>query len=143
MISINGTLVVQVIHFLLMVFILNRLMLRPLMRQVHERENHMKRAKVDAEEMLAEAEKLVEKRFSMEADARRKAARERAHLIEDAAASAEGIFGETRKQAGEIRDRVNARVQEQMEKAEKTLDREATALADEIVERITGRRVGH
>ena len=143
MISINGTLAVQVIHFLLMVYILNRIMLRPLMRQVHERENHMKQGKVDAEEMVAEAERLVEKRLSMETDARRKAARERARLIEGATASAEDIFDETRKQTGDIRDRMNARIQEQMENAQKTLEREATALADEIVERITGRRVSY
>ena len=143
MISINGTLAVQVIHFLLMVYILNRIMLRPLMRQVHDRENYMKQGKVDAEEMVAEAERLVEKRLSMETDARRKAARERARLIEGATASAEDIFDETRKQTGDIRDRMNARIQEQMENAQKTLEREATALADEIVERITGRRVGH
>ncbi|MFO7785157.1 MAG: hypothetical protein ACQET7_04360 [Thermodesulfobacteriota bacterium] len=143
MISINATLVVQVIHFLLMVYILNRLMLRPIMRQIHEREEHMQKAKMDSEEMAAEAERLVEKRLSMVNEARKKAAFERSKLKEDASSSADGIFDETRKEVAQIRERVQAQVQEQLENAQKALDQEAASLADEIAERIAGRRINH
>jgi F-type H+-transporting ATPase subunit b len=143
MISINATLVVQVIHFLLMVFILNRLMLRPIMRQISEREEHIKKTKQDSEEMAAEAERLVEKRLSMVNEARRKAALERSKSRENAWSAAEGIFDETRREVGRIRERVQAQVQEQLEKAQETLDLEARSLADEIAERIAGRRISN
>ncbi len=143
MISINATLVVQVIHFLLMVFILNRLMLRPIMRQINEREEHIIKAKQDSEKMAAEAERLVEKRLSMVNEARKRAALERSKLKEDASAAADGIFDETRKEVGQTRERVRAQVQEQLENAQKSLGLEAASLADEIAERITGRRISH
>lgn len=141
MISINATLIVQVIHFLLMVFILNRLMLRPIMRQTYEREEHMQKLRMDSDEMAAEAERLVEKRLSMVNEARKKAALERSKLKEGAFSTAEGIYDDSRKQVVEIRKRVQAQVQEQLENAQNALHGEAALLADEIAERIAGRRI--
>lgn len=143
MISINATLVVQVIHFLLMVYILNRLMLRPIMRQINEREEHMIKAKQDSEEMALEAERLVDKRLSMVNEARKKAALQRSKLKDDASSEANGIFDETRQEVVQIRERVQAQVQEQLETAQKALDQEAASLADEIAERIAGRRISY
>jgi F-type H+-transporting ATPase subunit b len=142
MISINATLVVQVLHFLLLMFVLNRLLLRPIMDQIQEREEYLRKAKRDSEEMAAEAERIAEKRLAMEREARRNAAKERAGLKEQAMAEADGIFEESSRQIREIRDRIRAQVQGQVEQAQQGLDQEAAALADEIVERIAGRRVG-
>jgi len=143
MISINATLVVQIIHFLILVFVLNRLMLRPLMNQMQERDQYIVKARKDSEDMLVEAERLVEERHTMEMKARRGAAQERATLKEQAVAEAEGIFDETRREAAGIRERIDAEVQSQMEKAEQALNQEATALAEEIADKIAGRRISH
>lgn len=143
MISINATLIVQVLHFLILVFILNRLMLRPLMHQMEERDQHIQQARKDSEEMLNEAERLVEERHAMEMKARRSAAHERAQLKEQAVAEAEGIFDETRKEVAGIRERIDAEVRSQMEMAEQALNQEADALAEEIAEKIAGRRISH
>ncbi len=143
MISINATLVVQVIHFLLLMVIMNRIMLRPIMHQIHERDEHVRKARKDSEEMVAEAERLKEKRRFMEMEARRKAVQERAKLKEEALEVAGGIFDETAKEIKGIRQQINAQVQKQVEKAQAALSQEAAVLADEIVERIAGRRIGH
>jgi F-type H+-transporting ATPase subunit b len=143
MISINATLVVQIIHFLILVFVLNRLMLRPLMNQMQERDQYIVKARKDSEEMLVEAERLVEERHAMEMKTRRGAAQERAQLKEQAVAEAEGIFDETRREVAGIRERIDAEVQSQMEKAEQALNQEATALAEEIADKIAGRRISH
>ncbi len=142
MISINATLVVQVLHFLLLMFVLNRLLLRPIMDQIRDREEYLRRAKQDSEEMAAEAERIAEKRVAMEREARQSAAKERAGLKEQAMAEADGVFEETSRQIRDIRDRIRAQVQEQVERAQQGLEQEVTALADEIAERIAGRRVG-
>lgn len=143
MISINATLFVQVIHFLILVFILNRILLRPLMHQMGERDQYISQARKDSEEMLVEAERLVEERHAMEMKARRRAAHERAQLKEQAVTEAEKIFDETRRQVAGIRERIDAEVQSQMEKAEQTLNQEAAAVAEEIADKIAGRRISH
>jgi F-type H+-transporting ATPase subunit b len=142
MISINATLVVQVLHFLLLLFVMNRLLLRPIMDQIRDREAYLQKAKRDSEEMAAEAERIAEKRLAMEREARQDAAKQRAGLKEQAMAEADGIFEETSRKIRDIRDRIRAQVQEQVEQAQRGLDQEAAALAEEIVERIAGRRVG-
>jgi len=143
MISINATLIVQIIHFLILVFVLNRLMLRPLMHQMEERDQYIDKARKDSEDILAEAERLVEERQAMEWKARRGAAQERAQLKEQAVAEAEGIFDETRREVAGIRERIDAEVQSQMKKAEQALNQEAAVLAEEIAEKIAGRRISH
>jgi F-type H+-transporting ATPase subunit b len=143
MISVNATLFVQVIHFLLIVFIMNRLMLRPIMRQIDERAKHIEQAKKDAEDMAIEAERLVEKRLSIEKEARKRAGEERASLKQEAASAAETIFEETREEVSGIRARIDSEIEAQVKGATAVLDQEVTALADEIVEKISGRRLSH
>ena len=141
MISVNATIFIQVIHFLLMVFILNRLLLRPVMRQIDGREQHIVQARKDAEDLAAEAERLAQERADMERDARRGAAGERNVLKEEASKEAEGIFEDTRKEVAAIRARADQEIQSQVDKAKAVLDQEVAALADEIAEKIAGRRV--
>ena len=141
MISVNATIFIQVIHFLLMVFILNRLLLRPVMRQIDGREQHIVQARKDAEDLAAEAERLAQERADMERDARRGAAGERNVLKEEASKEAAGIFEDTRKEVAAIRARADQEIQSQVDKAKAVLDQEVAALADEIAEKIAGRRV--
>ncbi|MFP3927303.1 MAG: hypothetical protein ACLFUE_05355 [Desulfobacteraceae bacterium] len=143
MISINATLVVQVIQFLLMVFILNRLMLRPIMRKIQEREQHIIQARKDSEAMASKAEELAAKRASIEAEARRKASHERYELKRKASEEAEGIFEESRKEVAAIREKINREIQVQMEKAMEALNQEAAALAMEIAHKVAGRRMSN
>lgn len=141
MISINATLFIQVIHFLLMVFIMNRLLLRPVMRQIDAREQHIVEAKRHAEDMAAEAERLSRERVSVEKDARKRAAGERNSLKQEASSQAEVIFEETGKEVKAIRDRADQEIQAQVNKAKAALDEEVAVLADDIAKKITGRRV--
>ncbi|MCF8062145.1 MAG: ATP synthase F0 subunit B [Deltaproteobacteria bacterium] len=141
MISVNATIFIQVIHFLLMVFILNRLMLRPVMRQIDGREEHIVQARKDAEDLAAEAERLARERADMERNARKGAAGERTALKEEASSAAEAIFEDTRKEVAAIRERADQEIQSQVEKAKAALDQEVAVLADEIAEKIAGRRV--
>jgi len=143
MISVNATLFVQVLHFLLMVFIMNRLMLRPTMRQIDEREKHIEQAKKDSEDMAIEADRLSEKRLFIEREARKKAGQERAALKQEATSKAETIYEETRGEVSEIRERMDREIEAQVKEAMAVLDREVAVLAGEIVEKITGRRVSH
>jgi len=143
MISVNATLFVQVLHFLLMVFIMNRLLLRPTLRQIDEREKHIVQAKKDTEDMAIEAERLAEKRLFVEKEARRKAGEERNSMKEEAAAAAHTIFEKTRVEVSEIRARMDKEIEAQVKEATAVLDQEVAKLAEDIVEKIAGRRLEH
>ncbi|OQY06422.1 MAG: hypothetical protein B6I22_05580 [Desulfobacteraceae bacterium 4572_123] len=57
LISINETLFIQLISFLIFLFIINRIMFRPLRRIIIERENHIEKINLD----IIDAEKFMEK----------------------------------------------------------------------------------
>ncbi len=143
MISVNATLILQMVHFLLMMFIMNRLMLRPIMRQIGDREKHIEQARQDAADMALEADHLVERRLSMEREARARAGQERVALKEEAEVRAKQIFAKTADEVAAIRARMDRDIEAQVKEAAAVLDREVAAIADDIVGKISGRRVSH
>jgi len=141
MININATLLAQIVQFLLFMFLLNRLMLRPIRRKIDERWRNMEDAKKSVDGLAQKAEDLSRKREAVERDARKAAAGERMQLKQEALSQAEGLFEETRNKVALIREQIEKDVQAQIEKAQAILNQEVTPLADEIVGKITGRRV--
>lgn len=143
MISINATLVLQVIHFLILVFILNRLMFRPIMRTIRERYKYIEDAKKQAMNMEEEAEALMKKCIAIEKDARREAGHESAQIKKEALALAEKIFDEARDNVSSIREKIKKEIDEQLKKAQQFLQSEAMILADEITEKVISRRIAN
>ncbi len=101
MISINATLVVQIVNFLILIWILNRILFRPIFKIIDEREDFIASSKADIERIEAEAMgkiRAYENRMSKaraEARARRDTAR-----------------GEANTSAREIMDRAKAEAQD-------------------------------
>ena len=141
MISINATLCLQVLHFLVLTFLLNRLMFRPLLKMINDRAQHVEKTKRDTANMELDTKNLVRKCLSMERDARKDAGEERAGLKREANDVAEEILGMTRKEIALVRDEVAKGVEEQVRKAREFVRREAMSLADEITEKIAQRSI--
>jgi F-type H+-transporting ATPase subunit b len=141
MISINATLILQVIHFLILVFILNRLMLRPLSRIIAERGTHIENEKKQLGDLEIQTKEIVEKCVSIERDARRSADEESSRLKKEANESADKLFEDAREEIAGIRNETQRTIDEKLNEAQKYLKDEATGLADELMERIIGRRM--
>ncbi|MDY7035312.1 MAG: hypothetical protein SV375_03990 [Thermodesulfobacteriota bacterium] len=142
MISINATLFVQVLHFLILTFILNRLMFRPIMRLVKDRTRYIEKTEKEIVNIESETTQLVSKCISMENDTRKDAGEERSQFKKEASKIAENIFQDTKNEVAVIREEVDKNVERQLEAAQKFLHSEAVVLADEITKKIIGRRVG-
>jgi len=141
MISINATLVLQVVHLLLLVFILNRLMFKPILKLVNERTGYMEKSKTEIRDLETEAERLKEEYLSLERQTRKKASTESLELKKAGVAQVEAMIDESQKEVASIRRESETKIESEFEKARPSLQGEATTLADEIVERLIGRRV--
>lgn len=141
MISINATLFLQVLHFLILIWILNRLLFRPILRLINDRNQHLEKVKRDVENIEHETTVLLNKCISMEKDARMDAGEERAKLKQEAMAQSDRIFEKTREVTEQIRGETEKEIDRQVEKTKDFLHREAAIIADEIIEKIIGRRV--
>jgi len=140
MISINATLFLQVLNLLVLVFVLNRIMFRPIIKLMRERDRHIERVKREAEKVKSETLQLVQKRMKLEMEARRKADAERAQLRADTQELADKIFSDQREKVVALRDDVSKAVDRQVQNARQAIHAEAAVLADEITEKLFLRR---
>ena len=76
LITINETLFVQLLSFLIFLFIINRIMFRPLQNVMSERVNYMDQVKVDTVDTIQELEDLTKKLKKQESEVRAQARKE-------------------------------------------------------------------
>lgn len=141
MISINATLVLQVIHFLVLVFVLNRLMLQPLLRLINERTQYIVTTKTEIENLEEETARLRDEFVAKETDARMEATQERAQLRGMGISETEEVLNNSRKEVASIRAEADQEAEKEFRKTQPFLDEQAAVLAEEIVEKVIGRRI--
>jgi len=141
MVSINATLVLQVIHLLVLIFILNRLMFRPILKLTGERDSFLEKSKLDMRNMETEVERLRKVFLSKETEARKNASREGMDLKNAAMREVEEMLDESSRSAASIRAQAEETAKKQVQTTTPLLDGEARTLADDIVTRVIGRRL--
>ena len=140
MISINDTLFLQVIHFLILVFILNRIMLRPILKVIDERTEKKENSKVEIKELEVKTNELREEFLDRETKARKNASEDRANVRAEGLTRAEEFLDESRKDVTAIRVKASEDVTREVNSAQLLLNDQAASLVDEIMEKLIGRR---
>ncbi len=141
LISINETLIVQVISFLLFLFIINRLMFRPLRGVMAERQRHIQQIQED----IAAAEKKVDSLFEQvkrqELEVKKEAFTQAKELEQSATRQAAEIFAATSEKIAAQREKAQKEVDAQILEARKSLGKESQILALGIMEKLLDRRL--
>jgi F-type H+-transporting ATPase subunit b len=141
MISINATLLAQVIHFLILMFILNRLMFQPLLKLIKDRKEYTDKTGNRITSLENDAERLRQEFISKENDARRSAAEERAEYRGAGIIEGSELIEKSRKEVAEIKVKADEEIEAEVNKTQSLLHDEAAALAGEMTERVIGRRI--
>lgn len=140
LISINETLIVQVIGFLIFLFVINRIMFRPLQNVMSDRDIHIEGIKQD----IVQAQKEVAS-FASQIQEQDTAARQEAFGIKDQIEAAgsrqakeifESVKGEIAANTQKIQEEIAVRIAEERQ----SLEKESQHLAMRIVEKILDRR---
>ena len=141
LITINATLLLQVLHFLVLLFILNRLLFRPILKVVKERDSYIEERQAGIEKVRLEVEELKARFVHMENDVRQSAAKESTKYREAGLSEAERLLAKSRERVASIKSEADEAVKEEIDEAKAELGDMASSLADEIMEKIVGRRV--
>lgn len=141
MISINATLIVQIIHFLILVFILNRLMIQPIMKLIADRNEYIEKTKKEITDLEDEAEQLKGEFEKFQSAARVEAFETRKELREQAMGQVDEYLRDSQEKVVSIRSLAESNAEEEIEKNRPLLKGEAQVLADEIIQRVIGRRI--
>ena len=97
LITINETLLFQLISFLIFLFIINRIMFRPLQSVIDNRKNQMDKIQTDTVDAIKELESLTKKMKVQESDVRTEALELKREVEESGSRQAAGIFAASKK----------------------------------------------
>jgi len=138
LISINETLIIQLVSFLVLLFILHRVMIRPLNRIMTEREQHLARISevVQANETAyVNIHKEIE---HQEADARAAAFKIRDDIEASGKQSAADVITKTREEISRLRSEAQSDIAAKLSAASEQIRDEATAIADKMIAALLG-----
>jgi F-type H+-transporting ATPase subunit b len=141
LISINETMVIQLVSFLLFVFIINRVMFRPLRSAMAERNRYMDRLQeeiVDAGKQLEQIGKDVRK---SEEKVRSEAFQIQEAMKNEGNQKAVEIFEAARIEIEQEKLAAEKTVSGQISEARKSIEAESRKLAAVIMEKVLDRRV--
>jgi len=141
LISINATLIVQVVSFLLFLFVINRLMLQPLRKTMGRRDGYMEQMRkgvLTAEEELADYSGQIERRRSRI----RSEAFEVVRALEtEGREQAHEIFLSAGREIAAMREKAASQIGAQIAEAQKCVAAEVESVALSIMEQVLERRL--
>jgi F-type H+-transporting ATPase subunit b len=141
LISINETLWVQMLSFLLFLYIMNRVMFRPLRGVMADRQDFIAQLKTDTVAIGRKYEELTKQISSQEASVRRAANKARREKEEAGSREAEKILAEVLAQIDRVRKDAEKEVARQVADARVQLAAETQTLATAIIEKVLERRI--
>ncbi|ACL05992.1 ATP synthase F0 subunit B [Desulfatibacillum aliphaticivorans] len=141
LISINETLVVQVISFLIFLFIAKKFIFTPLQDSMGERDSQIKGAQNDIAQVKQEMDAMAAELAKHEADAKSKALSLKNELEDEGKKEALDIVNAARKDIEGLRAEAAAHVDDQIAQARQFFQAESEALSISIMESMLGRKV--
>ena len=142
LISINATLILQIVSFLIFLALLNRIMIRPLRSTMAQREHHLNQVSLDITSATEQFEDLSCQLQKQEAEARKSAFEIRDEIEAAGKHSAAELIEQTRNEISALRAQSQKETAVKIADARRQLDSEAETIADQMMAALLGRRIG-
>jgi F-type H+-transporting ATPase subunit b len=141
MVSIDYTALVQIVNFVLLMFILNTLLYKPIMGVIEKRKEQMeksddevKRLRQEVEQKLAEYEEKVHL-------AKLEAMEQRNALVKEGADLAKSTIEAVRSEIPMLMEQFNAKMSREVDAARAILHSQSRKISLEIAEKVLGRSI--
>ena len=141
LITINATLFHQLVAFLIFLFIINRIMFRPLRSVMAERDDVIEKIKLDTTNAGDTIERLCDELKERESKVRKEALKVQHELEEKGKQESAEILKSTLQEIELLKDKNEATINAQIMEAKKDLQKESEALALNIMEKLLDRRL--
>ncbi|MEA3221924.1 MAG: F0F1 ATP synthase subunit B [Thermodesulfobacteriota bacterium] len=139
MIELNWTFLVQMVNFLVLMFVLNKILYKPILKILDERDKKI----VGGQEEIKQVEEESHRMFAEYTDkiytGRVEALEAKNSARKAAEAQANEIIVEARKKAEEMIAQVRLEMAQEVEKAKKDIETELGSMAASIAGRVLGR----
>jgi F-type H+-transporting ATPase subunit b len=136
LISINETLIFQIISFLIFLFIINRIMFRPLRKVMNERETYIENIQKDIVDAENRFEDLANQIQQQKKAVKNEAFEQKESLETSGSRKAAEILAATRKEMNSLKDEAQKEIDAQISAARKDVQKESEALVQNIMETV-------
>jgi len=141
LIEINFTLIIQMINFFLLIFILNKILYKPILKILEEREQRIEGQQQQAKKIIEDGQVILTDYNKKLYDAKIDAMNTKNAARNEASEQANGIIEDSRKKSEEIITRMQQEMASELTQAKKELDPELSVMAATIAQQILGRKV--
>jgi F-type H+-transporting ATPase subunit b len=141
LLSINETLIVQLLSFLIFLFIIKRVMIRPLRGMIKQRGEHVHMIKDDISEAENEYQKLLDQIKAQKSAVKTEAFAIRDKLEKAGNAEASAIIESTQMEILDLKKKVGRELDDQISDVKAYIKKESEAVAAAIMEKILDRRL--
>jgi len=141
LVSINETVIVQLISFLIFLYIINRVMFRPLRDTMLKRDHHVRQIQDDITHQENQLQSLKNKISEGEARVRSEALEMKKKLEDSGKHEAAGILATTRQEIEDLRKKSAQDVENKLSEARKSLRQESEGLVSDVMEKVLDRRL--
>lgn len=138
LISINETLIFQLISFLVFVFILHRIMIRPLNQTIRNRQDHLSKISADIQAKEAAYQEIHKEIQHQEAVARETAFQMQSDIETSGKQTAADLITKTRNEISQLRSEAQKEIADKLAAASEQIQNEATAIADKMIASLLG-----
>jgi len=140
LVSINETVIVQLISFLIFLYIINRVMFRPLRDTMLKRDQHVNRIQEDIIHQENQLRTLKNKISERESSVRSEALKMKKKLENSGNQEAAAILSTTRQEIAVLRKKSAQDVENKVSEARKSLEQESEGLVSDVMEKVLDRR---
>ncbi len=141
MIDIDWTLYAQIINFLVLVFLLNLVLFRPIRKALKARQEKILAQEAEISRLGDRSQGIGKEIRDSLAEARRHGARQREGLKKEASEAEASLLEAVKQEVEAEWERVGAKIKEDMAKARKTLEAQAQSFAQSLAAKILGREL--
>ncbi len=140
LITINATIIAQLVHFFILLFIMNRLMFRPILKIIQDREVYSKNKIQEIKDICTKTEQLKLDIIAKENDARKEASVKRSLIIDEGISEKETLLKKSRSSVEVIKDKADQDAESEIISLKSHIKDEVSSLSEEIMIKVIGRR---
>ena len=141
MIEINLTIVIQVVQFLILVFVLNRLLFRPISRVIAERQEKITTWETQTQNLQETARLKLESYENQLRDEKAQAQERQEQLTKELKQQEEENLLTVSEEASQIVASTQEAIEKETERLREELRQQAAELSQMLAERVLGRKV--
>jgi F-type H+-transporting ATPase subunit b len=140
-VSIDYTVILQIINFLLLIFILNLLLYKPILGIIEKRQKQFDDSQEEIKRLNEDAEKKMLEYEEKSRQAKLAAMELKTQAMTEGAEKAKGIIDAVRGELPKIIESFSEKLTKEVEEARKILTGQSQKISKEIAEKVLGRSV--